>query len=322
MLRILLIRKDNIGDLICTTPVFSTLRKHYPAAWIGVLANSYNAAVLAGNPDIDQVFAYRKAKHRKEGDSLLSTYLERLRLIRHLRGMAIDDVILAGSSSQHSAERFARWINPKRIIGERCSSLPHEVQQTYSVLRAYGIDESPPPCQVVPDPERIARLAQRLPPDWDPRAIVGVHISARKPTQRWPADRFAALMAELHRRHGACFLLFWSPGAPDNPLHPGDDEKAREILSACSGLPLLPIPTQELPELVAGLALVQRVVCSDGGAMHIAAGLGKPIVCFFGQSTAERWHPWGVRYELLQPESRDVSDILVADALSAFERLG
>ena len=55
--------------------------------------------------------------------------------------------------------------------------------------------------------------------------------------------------------------------------------------------------------------------------MHLAAGLGKPMVCFFGNSPANRWHPWGVPYELLQKSSEDVGDIGVDEVLAAFERL-
>ena len=79
--------------------------------------------------------------------------------------------------------------------------------------------------------------------------------------------------------------------------------------------------TEHLSELIAGLSLCDAAVLSDGGAMHVAAGLGKPLVCFFGNSPAERWHPWGVPYELLQKPSRDVSDIRVDEAAAAFGRL-
>jgi ADP-heptose:LPS heptosyltransferase len=56
--------------------------------------------------------------------------------------------------------------------------------------------------------------------------------------------------------------------------------------------------------------------------MHVAAALGKPIVCFFGNSDATLWRPWGVPYELLQPSSRDASDVSVAEAVAAFDSLG
>ncbi len=52
--RILVIRRDNIGDLLCTTPLLSALRRRFPEAWIGALVNSYTAPVLAGNPDVER----------------------------------------------------------------------------------------------------------------------------------------------------------------------------------------------------------------------------------------------------------------------------
>jgi ADP-heptose:LPS heptosyltransferase len=55
--------------------------------------------------------------------------------------------------------------------------------------------------------------------------------------------------------------------------------------------------------------------------MHLAAALARPILCFFGDSPPERWRPWMTQHELLRPESRDVRDLAVADALARFERL-
>ena len=115
--------------------------------------------------------------------------------------------------------------------------------------------------------------------------------------------------------------LFWSPGAEDHAQHPGDDDKAARLIALCAGLPLLACPTHRLEELIAGLSCCDRVICSDGGAMHLAAGLGKPMVCFFGNSGAQRWRPWAVTHELLQPESHEVCDISLSDVLQAFLRL-
>jgi ADP-heptose:LPS heptosyltransferase len=320
-MKILVIRRDNIGDLVCTTPLLRALRARFPGAWIGALVNSYNAPVLAGNPDVDEVFIYRKAKHRGEGESLLGSYGARAALLWRLRRTGIDHVILAAPARQPSAERFARWIAPRRVLGGQDSAFAHEAEKVFSALAAYGIDGPPPACRVVADPAAQARLRAPLPANWAGLPLIAIHISARKPSQRWPAQRYAELVAQLHARHGAAFLLFWSPGAADNPLHPGDDDKAAQIAALCRGLPLLPVPTGELEELIAGLALADAVICSDGGAMHLAAGLGKPIVCMFGDSDASRWHPWGVPHELLQPANREVRQLAVADLVAAYERL-
>ena len=36
----LVIRRDNIGDLVCTTPLFEALRLRFPSARIDALTNS------------------------------------------------------------------------------------------------------------------------------------------------------------------------------------------------------------------------------------------------------------------------------------------
>lgn len=337
----LIIRRDNIGDLICTTPLIHALRQHYPKASICALVNSYNAPVLTNNPDVDAVFAYTKAKHRPPGTSAARVYWERLRLFARLRKMRFDYAILAAPRFQPRLLRLARLAGARRIVGftepdahgsaHIDTSVPygplpsplHEVEDVFRLLQPLGIGGSPPSARIYPDPCEVAHardtLQQAMP--LTPTLIVGVHISARKPSQRWPAQYFAALMKQLHEKNGVAFMLFWSPGDTSNPLHPGDDAKAREIIAATSGLPVLPYPTHSLGQLIAGLSLCDKVICSDGGAMHIAAGLNKPILCFFGKSDSARWHPWGVPYQLLQPVSLEVTDISVTDALKGFERL-
>jgi len=57
------IRRDNIGDLVCTTPLIRALRNQLPKSYIAVLATTYNLAVMDGNPDIDAFFSYTKGKH-------------------------------------------------------------------------------------------------------------------------------------------------------------------------------------------------------------------------------------------------------------------
>ena len=45
--RILVIRRDNIGDLACTTPLIDGLRARWPDAHLAALVTTYNAEVLA-----------------------------------------------------------------------------------------------------------------------------------------------------------------------------------------------------------------------------------------------------------------------------------
>lgn len=337
--RFLIIRRDNIGDLVCTTPTIAGLRRTFPDAYIATLVTSYNAAVLDRNPDLDAVFAYTKLKHRPAGQSRLRALASRVELFLQLRKQKFDYVLLASPNYQPRLIRLGRWLSHKGLAGFVDASHAsdarfahrivesehplHEVVDTFRLLTCFGIQGPPPSCRITPDDVEVAHLANTLSAQhWHAKGpLIGLHISARKESQRWPARAFANLVQRLHQDHDAKFLLFWSPGKPDHPLHPGDDDKATEILNMVIGHPVLACPTQHLDELIAGLSLCNAVICSDGGAMHLAAALDKPIVSFFGRSDAARWYPWGVPYVLLQKESREVSDISVEEAAAAFAQL-
>ena len=335
----IVIRRDNIGDLVCTTPLIHALRERYPKSRLCVLVNSYNRPVVENNPDIDEVYAYTKAKHREQGQSLLGVYRHRLRLMRALRRQNFDYAIIAGPNFLPRVLRLARWIRPEHILGfteagKRGArhidlgvpyTLPHplhEAEDVFRLLAPLGIEGEPPAMRVFPAASAVAQAQAALrEKKLAPENIIGVHISARKPTNRWPAEDFVNLIRRLREKHAASFMLFWSPGSASNPRHPGDDEKAQEIMNALSDFPILAYPTDRLDQLIAGLALCRAVVCSDGGAMHIAAALGKPILCFFGKSDRTRWYPWKARHVLLQPPSFDVADIGVDEAVRAFDDL-
>ena len=338
--RILVIRPDNIGDLVLTTPLLRGLRQACPDAWIGVLVNSYNAPVLDRNPWIDAVFAYEKLKHVAPAVRF-GSLLRRLALFRSLRRLDIGCSVLAASGFQKRALRLARFSGSRGIVGyvepgpgqsDAAIDRPvpfrrdvprHEAQDVYALGAAWGLSGEPPPAAVFPDPELVATIRAGIPA---PAAgadgpLIGIHISARKPSQRWAETAYVELARALQVQHRARILLYWSPGASDNAMHPGDDERAAAVLAGLQGTAVTPMPTRSLPQLIAGLAACDLLMCSDGGAMHLAAALGKPIACLFGKSDATRWRPWAVPHVVLQAPSRVATDVPVETALAAIGEL-
>jgi len=323
--RILVVRRDNIGDLVCTTPLISALRTRFPDAWLGALVNSYNAPVLAGNGDLSKVFAYTKLKHLDTGQSAWRLLGARFSDLWRLRRMKLDSVVLATTSNSARTQRLAGWLAPATIIGydaalERAMQGRHEVERVFALAARFGIEGPIPPLKVVPDPAEVERAAAAFPAGPGPR--IAVHVSARRHAQRWPAERFAALIARLHAAHGARCMLLWAPGAADHPQHPGDNEKSARI-RALLGADTTTVfhPTTTLPALIGALAACDNAILPDGGAMHLAAALGKPVVALFGDSPVERWRPWGVPHRVLCPLSRDVNDISLEDVEAAYASL-
>jgi ADP-heptose:LPS heptosyltransferase len=63
------------------------------------------------------------------------------------------------------------------------------------------------------------------------------------------------------------------------------------------------------------------MIMADGGAMHMAAALSRPIVALFGDSNAKRWRPWGIPFKIVQSNTQDVKDITTTQIIDALHYL-
>ena len=297
-LRILVVRRDNIGDLICTLPAFEGIRHRYPGAHIGALVNSYNAPLLDGNPYLDRVHVYVKSKHRP-GAGTLALVRDRFKLVAGLRRERYRTALHAGSRPRPEMRSLTRLAGIAEQILDQGADRPlHEVERVYELLYALDIPGPPPAPRLTLAREMIAGARESLASRGYGQAI-GLHISAREDENRWPLENFAALIRK-GAEHGHRFVLFWSPGEASRPEHPGDDARAQELLDQCRDLPVLGHPTSDLLALAAGLAAVRALVGSDGGHVHIAAAVGTPVIGLYCNHKVIQWRPWGADHTVLQ----------------------
>lgn len=242
-------------------------------------------------------------------------------MLRELRRQRVDLAILATPAPDRHGLKLARQVGAGIVMGVDDGSLglgraisPAALEGLHQVERIFLLagypKETPHPLKVVVSAQEQAWAAAQLTAAGMPAgsAPVGLHISARKPCNRWPVERHLALIEKIHQTTGRPVVLFWSPGSAADKRHPGDDELAERIAREVGkdGL-LIPFATHELRQLAAGLAQVDALVCSDGGAMHLAAGLGRPIVALFGYDGGHEWAPWG-EHQLLHAEPLDELD--------------
>ena len=103
-MNILIIRRDNIGDLLCTTPLLRGLKDQLKVSRLDVVTNSYVAPVLKGSRLIDQLYIYHKLKHGHT--SFLNAASERFRLIFNLRKYHYDYIL----AFDHRALNLTRYL--------------------------------------------------------------------------------------------------------------------------------------------------------------------------------------------------------------------
>jgi len=298
ILKILIIRRDNIGDLLCTTPLMAGLKEQLKVARLDVVTNAYVAPVLKGNTFIDTLYVYHKLKHGHT--SFFKVIVERLKLIFHLRQHHYD-YILAFDARALNLTRFLRKTKVLTPIQNWTNET--EVERAWELGQRMGLKGLPGPLTLplhLYDPSSDKKNSQ----------TIGIHISARRIKQQYPITKWAKLIRKLHDMNPKLtFHIFWSPGDAKNPMHPGDDEKADTLKNTLKNLPIQFIPTPTLESLIESLKGCGSMIMSDGGAMHMAAALNRPIIALFGDSNAKRWRPWGVTYIIMQSESKHVKDI-------------
>ena len=111
------------------------------------------------------------------------------------------------------------------------------------------------------------------------RYLIGIHPGASfGPAKRWLPERFAALADRLVGALGADVLIFGS--ADEKPL-------AEQIAEAMRHSPLVVAGQTSLRQMMALFGQCCLAITNDSGPMHVAAGLGLPLVAIFG-STDER----------------------------------
>lgn len=321
---VIFIRRDNIGDLVCTTPAIRAVRRAFPKAKIGVLVNSYNAPVLEGNPDIDRIYVYQKPKHLP-GKSRLSVLWDNFKVFKEIRREGYDAAIAGGSYSK-TLSRFTFLTGAKKRVGYGTKSLyinmalnegdpEHEAIKTFRLLEPFGITGEPGGLVLAIDKaerkkyEAMIRQARKK-----KRPIVAVAISARIKRNRWPLEKFISLIEKIING-SADVLLVWAPGSKDNPMFSGDEEQA-EVVKGRFKDRIMAFDTPSISSLVAALSCSDIVVTLDTGSLHVASALGKPTVALMTKPKAVCWYPWKTKSRVITADA-DVEGIAVDDVFGA-----
>jgi len=158
---------------------------------------------------------------------------------------------------------------------------PFNVADLFCRVAGLAAHEIPPAARLR-GPDAAARgraqaLLAEAPPA--PGGLVAFQLGASEERRRWPLEHFVRLGALLHERLGALPVLLGGPG----------EARLAERYAALSSHPHLSlIGRTSLPELAAVLQRARLLATNDTGTMHLAAGLGVPVLAVF-LCTAQPW---------------------------------
>jgi ADP-heptose:LPS heptosyltransferase len=297
--RILVVRKDNIGDVLCTTPALRALHRAFPGAHLTILVAEHCRAAVERNPDLDEVLTYTKAKHRA-GPLGLAALWDLARVIRALRAHRCElalvpyindpDVIpliyLGGSRiifrtpGRNTIYRFM-VANPE-VLSDGLN-LEHALVRVATMLRQLGCPVADIAPSLYVDAARRDRAAvwlrvRGVPAD---AQLVGMHLGASIREKRWPPGNFAEVARALLREDAARWLILTGS--------PGERRLCESVRAAC-GAPDRAVNAagdMPLPDLPALLGRVAWLLANDTGVAHIAYATGTPSLTLFWRSFPE-----------------------------------
>jgi ADP-heptose:LPS heptosyltransferase len=153
-------------------------------------------------------------------------------------------------------------------------------------------------------------LLRALNPKKSPVVVLSPGSSQRQRGKRWPAEHFARLAALLAPTLGVVPVVVWGPG---------EEALARDVVSGSGGRAVAAPPTS-LRLLAAVLRRSALFVGADTGPMHLAWGVGCPVLALFGPTDPRLNAPLGGAHAVLRAEPT-TAGITPEQALEAARRI-
>ena len=333
-MKILVLKRDKIGDLLLTTPLLARLKAALPQVDTHLLANDYNAWVVAGNPHVDRLWIYRRVRHA--GRVSFAAAWQWLWQSLALRRERYDWVIVANGDESPRAIRRGLALGGARTVA-RCTdaskyrgltdplppdAVSHEIERLLALLQPLGI---PPSNEKIFPRYELPRESSAFALDWlgerglAPGKYVVLGLGARRPKKQPSTAQVLAWSAHLKQRWGLATVFMWTPGKSGDPLYPGDDDIAQPILD--SRAPQIHPFRGPIAEALGLIWSARTSIFPDSGLMQFAAASPGGVLGLFAEADVSpapaQWAPRGPRADYLEAE-KSVSQL--PEAL-VYERL-
>lgn len=314
--RVLVLRALKLGDLLCTVPALRALRAALPRAevrlvglaWAQELVERFDhyldgLFVLPGFPGFPEAPFDARAFPRLL-DAVHAWGPDLVLQLHGSGGLSNPLALLLGG------RRTAGFYRPGDFCPDPETFVPYpddipEVSRHLRVLERLGVEprglhkELP-----VHEADRRALAealgGERLPAD----SYVVVHAGASVPERRWPAAHFGAVADALAWR-GLRIVLTGGPA--EAAVTAAVRQATRATVLDLTGRTSL----GSLAALLAGAALL---ISNDTGVMHVAEGVGTPLVAVSFDPESWRWAPVDAARHAVLPGGHAVT---VADVLRA-----
>jgi heptosyltransferase I len=303
--RVLIIKLTSLGDVVHALPVAARLKETFPHLELHWVVEDRCAPLLENHPLLASVIVYPRKKiqaclkDRNWGQALkelwdLRQSLRRLdiQLSIDLQGLAKSGMMALMAWAPHrigcsGLREISYWISRSLPEGRDL----HAIDRNLKVPEFLGAPSGVPKfiMGLTPEEEQWAESflnPHRIPEDSN---LIGLQIGASFQQKCWPIPKWLTLIKKLSENPKLRLILF------------GDQSDRDRLDSHISDIPSRVISTVGDLSLRQLMALIQRCrifIGADTGPLHLAVGLGLPVIALYGADAPQWTGPYGPRHRV------------------------
>ncbi len=323
--KFLIVRQHNqLGDLLAGVSLFRAIKETYPKSHITLIVSPFNYPGLIKNKFIDRMFIFDKKRIFKPG------YIaEFYRLLREEYDVTIVPVVVSISFTSNLIARFSKSkvrigpeslngeINESRYLFDRRVKLDwskhpdsNVSERSLDIVRPFGINTKNYHSEVSFDKDDI-KIAEEFIDEMELKKeelLIGLHVGAGKPNNRWSLQKYISLINNLNQKYKVKFYLTGSTS---------DKEELNYIKNNCT-LEVALFLNKEIPQVAALISKSDLFISNDTGIMHVAGSTDTPQISIFGPTNPFNWAPIGNNKYFIR-KSELIDDVSVQDVLNLCE---
>jgi heptosyltransferase-2 len=279
--RVVVLAPNWLGDAVMALPAIRDLRNHFAGAHLTIAARPAVAKIFHFVSGVDEVLSLGGGK--KDVPQLKAGRFD----IAILFPNSFRSAWIARRAGIH--ERWGYRSDFRSVLltnrARRPKQKVHFGEYYQELVRKLGVDNGPlTPVITLTEPVLASARKLLVQNGWAPGTpLIGVAPGAAfGHAKRWPPNRFGSLIAMARQELGAtCVLL----GRAD------DRDASQAIEEALAGDRRAVINLVGSTDLVTFMGVIANctaLVANDSGALHLAAGMGVPVVAIYGP-TSEKY---------------------------------
>ncbi len=318
-MKVLILKRDKVGDMLLVTPMLEHLRKTCPQAQIHMLANDYNDWVLEGNPNVDRLWVYPRVRH---GASVRPWAVwEQIKQVWQLKREHFDFAIAAGGViSPRAVERILR-LGAKRTVAYAGTNQDnrdsdaglftrltdpvaydralHEVESNLNLLTPLGVTmptQTIFPRYTLRDPWLADGRTWVESQGLTPGRFIVIGLNARRVKRKPTTQQILAWSRHFKDKLDLDSVLIWQPGSADDRVYPGDDAIVEPFIKE---LPPYLKPYRNPHDVRAAMGVLWHAATSifpDGGIAHLASVAPGGVLALFAETDVsphpDNWRPY------------------------------